>query len=371
MSKDSADQTRRTNAPMASFLRLLAAVCAILLADAPVRATTLAIIRTPDQVIIAADSRRVWHGNEQRPQLTCKLGAHDDVIFAMAGLVLENNFDAQALVNLVLGTAGTLEERALVLERLIRGPLLGMLTRIRYELPRLFAEQLGSGFVLNVTLATVRNQVAQLEMRDFYVETSPDGSLRLRVVRVSCPTDCPHPTEVFGVGETAAMMQHLATLPQLPAELPGLAVRLVEIEIADRPALVGPPVDVLRVSVMPPTLAAAEQPSEQGMDSGMRFQSTATLVPQGLGVAIGVALLVGVLVGLRRLSRDRRRSENQPLRVDLTWSFRLAILLVVVTALTGGYALMFILPDATETVVSMNADTPGVEWLQRKPACAG
>lgn len=42
----------------------------MLLADAPVRATTLAILRTPDQVIIAADSRRIWHGTEQRPQPT-------------------------------------------------------------------------------------------------------------------------------------------------------------------------------------------------------------------------------------------------------------------------------------------------------------
>ena len=361
---------------MASSVRLLAAVSAMLLADAPIRATTLAIIRTPDQVIIAADSRRVWHGTEQRPQLTCKLGTYDDVIFAMAGLVIENNFDAQALVTLVLSTAGTLEDRALVLERMIRGPLLGMLTRIRHKLPRLFAEQLESGFVLNVTLAAVRHQVAQLEMRDFYVETAPDGSLRLRVVRVSCPTDCPRPTEVFGVGETAAMMQHLASLPQLPVQLPGLATQLVEIEIADRPALVGPPVDVVRVGVTkPPPMAAAEPPR---MDSGTRFRSPATLVPPGLvpamAVAIAMALLVGVLVGLRRLWKDRGRGEGQPPRVDLTPVIRVAMRLAVVATLTGGYAVMFILPDAPETaretVVDRQADTPGVEWLQRKPACA-
>ncbi len=70
MRTHSADQTRRTRPGIASFVRLLAAVCAMLLADAPVRATTLAILRTPDQVIIAADSRRIWHGTEQRPQPT-------------------------------------------------------------------------------------------------------------------------------------------------------------------------------------------------------------------------------------------------------------------------------------------------------------
>ena len=248
MNHHAADLTRRAVTRVTSCVRLTAAVIAMLLTDAPVQATTLAIIRTPDQVIIAADSLLVWYGGDRRPQLTCKLDSHDDVIFAMAGLVMsaENDFDVHATVNLVLRTPGTLEERALVLERLIQGRLLGTLTRIRHELPNLFAQQLESGFVLNVTLASVRNRVAQLEMRDFYAETSPDGRLQLRVVRVSCPRDCPRQTEVFGVGETSAMMRHLGTLPHFPTGLPMFAEQLVEIEIAGRPALVGPPVDVVR-----------------------------------------------------------------------------------------------------------------------------
>ena len=248
MSHHAADETRRLPTHVTQLVYLSAVLTALLLAGASVRATTLAIIRTPDQVIIAADSLLVWYGGDRRPQLTCKIDTHDDVIFAVAGLVKspENDYDANALVTLVLSTPGTLEERALVLERMIQGRILGTLTRIRHELPRLFAEQLESGFVLNVTLAAVRNHVAQLEMRDFYAETAPDGALQLRVVRVSCPRDCPQATEVFGVGETGAMMQHLSSLPKFPAGLPRLAAQLVEIEIADRPALVGPPVDVVR-----------------------------------------------------------------------------------------------------------------------------
>ncbi len=75
------------------------------------------------------------------------------------------------------------------------------------------------------------------------------------------------------------------------------------------------------------------------MDSGTRFRSPATLVPPGLAAAIAVAML-----------------------------------LAVVATLAGGYAVMFVLPDAPETaretMVDIQADTPGVEWLQRKPACA-
>lgn len=226
----------------------MATLIAITLAGATARATTLAIIRTATEVIIAGDSLLVWYGGNLSRQITCKLDTQDDVIFGMAGLVVspENDFDAHALIKLVLATPGSLEERATVLERLIQGRLLGTLTRTRLALPELFAQQLEGGFVLNVTLAAVRDNVAQLEMRDFYAETAPDGALRLQVARVSCPRDCPRTTEVFGVGETNAMMQHLGSLPSLPARLPELADELVRIEIADRPTLVGPPVDIVR-----------------------------------------------------------------------------------------------------------------------------
>ena len=67
MNHHAADQTRPVVTHGASLVRLTATIVAILLADAPVRATTLVIIRTPDQVIIAADSRRVWRGGDQPP----------------------------------------------------------------------------------------------------------------------------------------------------------------------------------------------------------------------------------------------------------------------------------------------------------------
>lgn len=227
---------------------MVLALVAASLASITVHATTLAVIRTPNQVIIAGDSLLVWYGGDRRPQLTCKLDAQGDVVFGMAGLVVshENDFDVRQLMHTVLKTPGTLEERTVVLERLVQGRLLGTLTRIQMELPLLFAEQLASGFVLNVTLAAVRDGVAYLEMRDFYAEVADDGAIRLRISRVSCPRECPRQTEVFGVGETAAMMEYLSELPELPAGLPELAQEMVQLEITDRPALVGPPVDIVR-----------------------------------------------------------------------------------------------------------------------------
>ena len=63
-------------------------VCGLVLAavlTVSVDATTLAIIRTGGEIVIAADSLMTLYG--RRPQLTCKIRRHGDVVFATAGLV--------------------------------------------------------------------------------------------------------------------------------------------------------------------------------------------------------------------------------------------------------------------------------------------
>jgi len=171
----------------------------------------------------------------------------------MAGLVRspENDFDANRLAHTVLRTPGPLSKRMRVLERLLRDRLRGTLTGIRRKLLGLFADQFESGFVLNITLATVRNRIASLEMRNFYAETTPSGALQLRVARMSCPRDRPQPAEIFGEGggqeRNHGDAELPGTLPGIPSKLPGLAEQLIQLEIADQPSLVAPPIDVVRV----------------------------------------------------------------------------------------------------------------------------
>ena len=85
-------------------------------------------------------------------------------------------------------------------------------------------------------------------MREFFAELAPDGSLRLRIDRISCPPQCASPTEVFGVGETDAMMRRVNSLRRFSADLASLAHDLVGLQIRESPKFVGPPVDVIRVN---------------------------------------------------------------------------------------------------------------------------
>ena len=194
-------------------------VCGLVLAaflTASVDATTLAIIRTGGEIVIAADSLMTLYG--RRPQLTCKIRRHGDVVFATAGLVSTSSgvLEFHSVITNILRRQLPWLDQARQVEEWLKEPLLRTLRRMEREFPEEFNAQLRQGFTLHVSLAGVHDGGPALEIREYFVERLPDGTLRLRVERRSCPAGCPGPTEVFGVGETDEMMRRIAELRHAP-----------------------------------------------------------------------------------------------------------------------------------------------------------
>ena len=213
-----------------------------------VKATTLAIIRSGNQIIIAADSLMTLYG--RRPQLTCKIRQHGDVVFATAGLITTSGgtIEFHSIIRNILRRQLPWDEQARQVEEWIREPLLRTLHRMEREWPHDFEAQLRQGFTLHVSLAGISNGVPLLEMIEYFVERVADGSLRLDVERLSCPGECADATEVFGIGETDEMMRLVTQLRRLAEDAAALARDLVRTEIMHNPGHVGPPVDVVRLS---------------------------------------------------------------------------------------------------------------------------
>ncbi len=223
--------------------------CGVALAallTASVDATTLVIIRTSNEIVIAADSLMTLYGH--RPQLTCKIRRQGNVVFATAGLVSTSGGASEfhTVITNILRRRLPWPEQARQVEEWLKEPLLRTLRRMERGLPDEFHAQLRQGFTLHVSLAGIHDGGPVLEIREYFVERAHDGTLRLRVERLSCPIACPQPTEVFGIGEADEMMSRVAHLRQLPPNLAGLAHELVTAEIAKHPEHVGPPVDVIR-----------------------------------------------------------------------------------------------------------------------------
>jgi len=177
-------------------------------------ATTLVILRTPREIVVAADSLLSLYG--RRPQQVCKIGRHGDTVFATAGLVESQDgvLDVHAVIAQVLRRNVSWIEHVRTIERRLQEPLLRTLRRMRRELPDEFRALAGGGFALHVSLAAFR-----------------DGTVN-----------------VFGVGETEAMMRHVDQLARYPADLATLAYDLVDLQVGATPAVVGPPIDVIRVN---------------------------------------------------------------------------------------------------------------------------
>lgn len=214
---------------------------------ARVDATTLVIIRTGDEIVMAADSLMTLYGH--RPKLTCKIQRYGDVVFATAGLVVSSGgvVEFHTIITNILRRQLPWSKQAAQVEEWLRQPLLRTLRRLSREFPEEFDAHLQRGFTFHVSLAGWRDGQPALEMREYFVEQEDDQTLTLRVERMSCPGQCSPHAEVFGVGENAELMRRLGALRELPADLPGLARDLVNSEIAHHPDHVGPPVDVVRL----------------------------------------------------------------------------------------------------------------------------
>ena len=205
-------------------------------------ATTLAILRSSNELVIAADSLMTLY--DGRPQQACKIRMHGDVVFATAGLVVssEGVLDTHRVITDVLRRPVTWTEHVQTIEDRLQEPLLRTLRRLRRERPDEFRRRIQQGFVLHVTLAAFRYGRTVLEMREFFVETNGPDELRIRVKRVSCPGQCLREIEVFGVGETEAMMRELREIRRFPPDLAAFGRDLVMRQVRATPVFVGPPV---------------------------------------------------------------------------------------------------------------------------------
>lgn len=118
-------------------------------------ATTLAIILTGDQIVIAADSLMTLYG--RRPQLTCKIGRHGGVVFATAGLVSASGgaIELHGTITTILRRGLPWDEQTRQVAEWIREQLLRTLRRLARSLPDQFQDQLQQGFTFHVSLASV------------------------------------------------------------------------------------------------------------------------------------------------------------------------------------------------------------------------
>ncbi len=232
------------------FAMLFGASCTLLFLPAA-RATTIVGIRTPDQVVIAADSLGTARGNRiETSQLTCKVFSVNDRGFAVSGLTKAQpgDFDAAKEVAGILARRSALGDAVNDIAERITSLLESHLRQLKRVNPSLFAKSLEGegGSITSILLAAREGGEPVAVGLGFRGSEGPDGTIRIATDRVTCPGDCPNGTMYFLLGERGPIDRYIAEHGKgrlTPAE--SGAPFLVQLVIDAGSRSVGPPVDIL------------------------------------------------------------------------------------------------------------------------------
>lgn len=220
---------------------------ALFLVPACALATTIIAVRTSDFVIIATDSKATYLGHPGPPTV-CKIYNSGTLYFAVAGLDHDTrrNFYANAIVAGNFSPAGKFDEQVARVERAISQALVTELGRMRLEDPGTYAFTVRPGKdVVSIVMAEWEDGVPHLSARGFSWTAIPVPGINIS--RVTCPGDCSDGRELVSLGEKSAAEKFMHENSGENFDLPSLAMKLVQLEIADSPGDVGPPISELRL----------------------------------------------------------------------------------------------------------------------------
>jgi hypothetical protein len=229
-------------------------LCVLLLPLAAAQANTAIVgIRTPEAVVVAADSKATFQGVSTFTRTVCKIYQAESLFFAVSGLAndLGRGFSAPHSVAAGLAAGGTFAERVGAAEAHLLSAMTAELGRLKAEDPRRFEQALDvpEGQVVAVLVFGLDGTVPAAAGFTLKLSSARPGSIQMDVVRLACPGDCPDGTLIFSLGHREAIDRFrndpANDLRQMSLEQ--TARFLVELEVKDRPDDVGLPVDVLRI----------------------------------------------------------------------------------------------------------------------------
>jgi Proteasome subunit len=241
---------RRCSIPIPLLLVFLEVSC-IGLALPVAHATTIVGIRTPAQVVIAADSMGTSRGYRiETTQTVCKIFTVKDTAFAIGGFVKDPiwNFDAENLTAESLRRQNRLTETANDLTERLTGMLGSYLERLKPGNPFLYAKLLEGedGTITSILLTAYEGDQPVAIGMGFRASEEPGGRVRITATRVTCPGDCTNGVMYFFLGERRPIDRYIAEHgkdPLLPAS--SGAPFMVQLVIDGGSKRVGPPIDVV------------------------------------------------------------------------------------------------------------------------------
>ena len=208
--------------------------------------TAIAIVAKSDQIAVAADSK-VLLGPDRISSSDCKIKQCAGAFFAIAGhrRVELTDFDAIYIAREACRTTYNIADRMSKFETLIEAALSNMLRASRQSDRIYFEISLLDKTVLQAAFIGYERGSPYLNLRSYKCRMS-SGQVVVEVERQGCQSKCDMLTIL---GESRAIEQYVSQTPSYKKRTPiELVKEFVELEIADKPGVVGPPIDVLQIT---------------------------------------------------------------------------------------------------------------------------
>jgi len=206
-------------------------------------ATSIVLLQTPNQVVLAADSRAVSLRSDGEARIsapTCKIIIAPSTVVAIAGILSDmTGFDSMAFLGEHLADGQPLEAAA---DSLAKAAAL--------RLPNVVAHFIQPGRpAVTFLLARIENGATRVAIRDVLYLGESGAQPQFRIESSNCPGNCAGPNMVFAAGSSQAITESLASSPSHRSRLkdPSFAEELLRLETDANPQTVGPPFSILKL----------------------------------------------------------------------------------------------------------------------------
>jgi hypothetical protein len=237
-------------------LRSLVIACAVFtLGISTAGATTIVGIRTPDEIVIAADSMGTFRGGggPDSTKPVCKVFTVQDVGFAISGLTKGpiHGLNAEILVADAISRRQSISQVADAIENELSRVIRHELERQKQDELDLFSKSVAGedGYVTSVLLGVLEGGVPVAVGIGFKASQGAAGRVTVGTSRLMCPGDCPSGVFTFFLGERGPIDNYTKSHGKNMSMPPAPGARfLVQVVIDAGVPTVSAPIDVLTIS---------------------------------------------------------------------------------------------------------------------------
>ena len=214
--------------------------------------TAMAAIRTPNEIVVAADSKVVHGDDSPDPDPLCKIRQIGDMFFAVHGMAEDtpSGFNVFPIIIKSGQQGGTISDRIAIFENLAKAPLEEALERLRVQKPIVYQRNCIDIAPLGVIFFGFESNELVFYYRRFVVNPHAGPPVSVNIERRGCPgPDCPTGIAAVFVGPTEHVQRFMRNTPEYwKRNLIDVARSFVQMEIDEKLVDVGPPIDILRIT---------------------------------------------------------------------------------------------------------------------------